>query len=78
ARAGKDFELVVIPGADHGASSPITTRKRNDFFVKNLLGLDPPNWNVAAASAPEPAQPAPADSDAAPWVASEWWDGPGR
>jgi dipeptidyl aminopeptidase/acylaminoacyl peptidase len=44
-RAGKEFELVVIPGADHGAGSPITTRKRNDFFVKHLRGLDPPNWN---------------------------------
>ena len=35
-QAGKEFELVVIPGANHGAGSPITTRKRNDFFVKYL------------------------------------------
>jgi hypothetical protein len=33
------------PGADHGAGSPITARKRNDFFVKWLRGIDPPNWN---------------------------------
>jgi dipeptidyl aminopeptidase/acylaminoacyl peptidase len=44
-RAAKEFELVVIPGADHGAASPITARKRNDFFVKHLRGLEPPNWN---------------------------------
>jgi dipeptidyl aminopeptidase/acylaminoacyl peptidase len=44
-QAGKEFELVVIPGANHGAASPITTRKRNDFFVKWLRGIDPPNWN---------------------------------
>ena len=44
-RAGKEFELVVIPGADHGGGSPITVRKRNDFFVKHLRGLQPPNWN---------------------------------
>ena len=44
-RAAKEFELVVIPGADHGAASPITARKRNDFFVKHLRGLQPPNWN---------------------------------
>jgi hypothetical protein len=53
-RASKEFELVVIPGADHGAGSPITARKRNDFFVKHLLGLNPPNWNdvpVAATTA---------------------------
>jgi dipeptidyl aminopeptidase/acylaminoacyl peptidase len=46
----KEFELVVIPGADHGAASPITVRKRNDFFVRNLLGLNPPNWNDQAAA----------------------------
>jgi dipeptidyl aminopeptidase/acylaminoacyl peptidase len=45
-RANKTFELVVVPGANHGAGGPFTTRKRNDWFVKNLLGLDPPNWNV--------------------------------
>jgi hypothetical protein len=44
-KAAKEFELVVIPGADHGAGSPITVRKRNDFFVKHLRGLLPPNWN---------------------------------
>jgi dipeptidyl aminopeptidase/acylaminoacyl peptidase len=44
-RAGKEFELVFIPGANHGAGSLITQRKRNDFFVKHLLGIDPPDWN---------------------------------
>jgi dipeptidyl aminopeptidase/acylaminoacyl peptidase len=50
-RAGKEFELVVIPGVDHGAGSPITQRKRNDFFVKHLRGLTPPNWNEAPLNA---------------------------
>ncbi len=50
-KASKDFELVVIPGANHGAGSPITTRKRNDWFVKNLLGLTPPNWNELPVNA---------------------------
>jgi len=45
-RAGKTFELVVVPGANHGAGGPFSTRKRNDWFVKQLLGLDPPNWNT--------------------------------
>jgi hypothetical protein len=44
-KANKTFELVVVPGANHGASGPFSIRKRNDWFVKNLLGLDPPNWN---------------------------------
>jgi dipeptidyl aminopeptidase/acylaminoacyl peptidase len=45
-RAGKTFELVVVPGANHGAGGAFSSRKRNDWFVKHLLGLDPPNWNV--------------------------------
>jgi dipeptidyl aminopeptidase/acylaminoacyl peptidase len=48
-KAGKTFELVVVPGANHGAGGPFSTRKRNDWFVKNLLGLEPPNWNAMAA-----------------------------
>jgi dipeptidyl aminopeptidase/acylaminoacyl peptidase len=45
-RANKTFELVVVPGANHGAGGQFSTRKRNDWFVRNLLGLDPPNWNL--------------------------------
>jgi dipeptidyl aminopeptidase/acylaminoacyl peptidase len=45
-RAGKTFELVIVPGANHGAGGTFSTRKRNDWFVKNLLGFDPPNWNA--------------------------------
>jgi dipeptidyl aminopeptidase/acylaminoacyl peptidase len=45
-RAGKTFELVVVPGANHGAGGQFSTRKRNDWFVKHLLGLEPPNWNL--------------------------------
>jgi dipeptidyl aminopeptidase/acylaminoacyl peptidase len=48
-KAGKTFELVVVPGANHGAGGPFSTRKRNDWFVKHLLGLEPPNWNAMAA-----------------------------
>jgi dipeptidyl aminopeptidase/acylaminoacyl peptidase len=44
-KANKTFELVVVPGANHGAGGQFSTRKRNDWFVRNLLGLDPPNWN---------------------------------
>jgi hypothetical protein len=61
-RANKTFELVVVPGAGHGAGGQFGTRKRNDWFVKHLLGLEPPNWNqvngaastTAAALAQEP------------------------
>jgi dipeptidyl-peptidase-4 len=41
-RADKDFELVVIPGGGHGSGSgPYGTRRRTDFFVRQLLGVEP-------------------------------------
>ena len=70
-RANKTFELVVVPGANHGAGGAFTTRKRNDWFVKNLLGLDPPNWNAIADTAA--ASGGDADDPTAAWVASEEW-----
>jgi hypothetical protein len=56
-RANKTFELVVVPGANHGAGGAFSTRKRNDWFVKHLLGVEPPNWNqVGGASSSAAAQ----------------------
>lgn len=46
----KDFEFVLIPGADHGADSPITRAKRNDFFVRYLQNGEPPNRNAPVAT----------------------------
>ena len=43
-RAGKDFELVVIPGARHTMGEAFGEHKRFDFFVKNLIGVCPPDW----------------------------------
>ncbi len=41
-RANKDFDLLVIPGAGHGAAeSPYGQRRRQDFFVRHLLGVEP-------------------------------------
>lgn len=44
-RAGKEFDFVVIPGAGHGAASPVTERKLQNFFVKWLQGIEPVNPN---------------------------------
>ncbi len=43
-KANKDFDLVMIPNARHGygAASYYMTRRRWDYFVKNLLGATPP------------------------------------
>ena len=43
-KANKPFELVVIPGAHHTMGESYGEHKRYDFFVKNLLGVDPPAW----------------------------------
>jgi hypothetical protein len=41
-KANKDFDLLVVPGGGHGvAESPYGSRRRQDFFVRNLLGVEP-------------------------------------
>ena len=51
-KAHKYFDLLVIPGAGHGSGGAYGELKRFDFFVRNLLGVEPParNHNPAAAS----------------------------
>jgi dipeptidyl aminopeptidase/acylaminoacyl peptidase len=44
-QARRDFEFVFVPGADHGAASPVTERKLEDFFIRYLQGTEPPNHN---------------------------------
>jgi dipeptidyl aminopeptidase/acylaminoacyl peptidase len=44
-KANKDFDLVVIPGAGHGMGGAYGTRRMNDFFVRHLHGIEPPNRN---------------------------------
>ncbi len=83
--AGKDFELLVVPNGGHGATGPDGTRRRNDFFVRSLMGVNPPDWNAGATLAQTGGRPgfdfpgdepqargffeAPADSDTPNW----WW-----
>jgi dipeptidyl aminopeptidase/acylaminoacyl peptidase len=41
--ANKDFDLLLFPNRGHGYSNePYMMRKRWDYFVKNLLGAEPP------------------------------------
>ncbi len=41
-KADKDFDLLVVPGAGHGAAeTPYGKRRRADYFVRNLLGVEP-------------------------------------
>lgn len=44
-KANKTFELIVVPGLGHSDGGPFGKAKKRDFFVKTLLGVDPPNRN---------------------------------
>ncbi len=43
-KANKDYDLVIFPNSAHGYGSyaPYMMRRRWDYFVKNLLGAEPP------------------------------------
>ena len=41
-KADKDFDLVVIPGAGHGAAgTPYGRRRLRDHLVRHLLAVEP-------------------------------------
>ena len=44
-KANKEFELVVLPGVHHTMGERYGEHKRFDFFVKHLLGVEPPKWS---------------------------------
>jgi dipeptidyl aminopeptidase/acylaminoacyl peptidase len=50
-KAKKDFDFLVVPGANHGAASPVTQRRTLDFFVHNLQGKEPPDRNAESVAA---------------------------
>jgi dipeptidyl aminopeptidase/acylaminoacyl peptidase len=42
-KANKDFDLILLPNRTHGfGNEPYMIRRRWDYFVKNLLGAEPP------------------------------------
>lgn len=45
-KANKTFDLLVLPGQNHGGWGEYYDRKRADFFVRELLNQQPPNWNA--------------------------------
>ena len=49
-KAHKMFDLLVIPGADHTSGGEYGDLKRWDFFVHNLLGVEPPNRNTVTTT----------------------------
>ena len=74
-RANKDFELIVFPGADHGAGGgAYGERRRRDFFVRHLLGVQPPVRNLASTGSDDRIGPAGMDSIRAASFAEELVD----
>jgi dipeptidyl-peptidase-4 len=53
-KANKDFDLLMIPNAGHGfgAASNYVMRRRWDYFVRHLLGVEPPRDYVIPSGAP--------------------------
>ncbi len=54
-KANKDYDLVIFPNSAHGygSYSPYMMRRRWDYFVKNLLGAEPPK-EYQLKSKPDP------------------------
>jgi dipeptidyl aminopeptidase/acylaminoacyl peptidase len=49
----KDFDLLVLTGMDHTGGGSYGERRRVDYFVRHLLGVEPPDRN-APKKAPTP------------------------
>ena len=45
-KAKKEFDFMIFPGFDHTDGGPYGERKRRDYFVRWLLGVNPPEWNI--------------------------------
>src|ERR1039457_923745 len=54
-KAHKHFDMLYIPGQNHGVAVLSSEHYRDDYFVHYLLGVEPPDWNKV--SLPAPAEP---------------------
>jgi len=55
-KANKDFDLLLLPSQRHGygVDGPYVMRRRWDYFVRHLLGAEPPKeYQMQALPAPE-------------------------
>ncbi len=46
-KANKIFDFLMLPGQGHNTGGVYGDRKRYDFFVHHLLGIEPPDWNAS-------------------------------
>jgi dipeptidyl aminopeptidase/acylaminoacyl peptidase len=45
-KAGKDFDLLVVPGMGHSNGGTYGQRRLQDYFVRHLHGVAPPDHNA--------------------------------
>ena len=51
--ADKDFDLIMLPNRGHGfGNERYMTRRRWDYFVQHLLGVEPPEYTFGTAERP--------------------------
>jgi len=50
--ANKDFDFLMLPDRAHGLNEPYVIRRRWDYFVRHLLGVEPPR-NYAITRPPD-------------------------
>jgi dipeptidyl aminopeptidase/acylaminoacyl peptidase len=41
-KANRDFDLIIAPDRGHGLNEPYFIRRRWDYFVRHLMGAEPP------------------------------------
>ena len=46
-KANKDFDFLLVPNGGHGAGGAYAQRRLQDFFLRHLQGVEPPNRNAA-------------------------------
>ena len=45
--ADKDFDLIMMPNRGHGfGNEPYMMRRRWDYFVQHLKGVEPPEYSI--------------------------------
>lgn len=52
-KANKDFDLIIFPNRGHGfGAEAYMVRRRWDYFVRHLMGVEPPGYEMKGAPAP--------------------------
>ena len=57
-KANKDFDLIIFPNRGHGfGNEPYMVRRRWDYFVRHLLNVEPPPYELKGPPANPPVTP---------------------